>query len=351
MGEPVALLALWLDALLGWPSWLYRRVGHPVGLFARLIALCERTGNRPALSAPARRGSGVLTILLLLLVAGGGGWLLQLGLERALGVWAWPVVALAAYPALAQRSLYQHVRPVALALVSGDLGAARQSVAMIVGRDTAELDEAGVARAAIESLSESFCDGVVAPLFWLLLLGLPGAWAYKAINTADSLIGHPEQQWRAFGWAAARSDDLLNLIPARLAGALICLAAGRGWHILWRDARNHASPNAGWPEAAMAGALGVRLAGPVSYDGAMVAKLWIGDGRAPGTTDLLGLWQSIGGPACCSGLWHFLECPRCWRRLRLTPTMEDMHEHPVRSGRRPFRQEQLCPVAGASRAG
>jgi adenosylcobinamide-phosphate synthase len=149
---------------------------------------------------------------------------------------------------------------------------------MIVGRDTNLLDEDGVARAATESLAESFCDGVVAPLFWLMVAGLPGIWAYKAINTADSLIGHPEAPLRAFGWAAARLDDLLNLVPARLSAILICVAGGGGWRIMWRDHACHASPNAGWPEAAMAGALGVRLAGPISYDGEMRDKLWIGDG-------------------------------------------------------------------------
>ncbi len=133
---------------------------------------------------------------------------------------------------------------------------------MIVGRDTGALDEAGVARAAIESLAESFCDGVAAPLFWLLLLGLPGVWAYKAINTADSLIGHREERWRAFGWAAARTDDLANWIPARLAGALLCLAGGGGWRILWRDARQHASPNAGWPEGGDGGRAGASACGP-----------------------------------------------------------------------------------------
>ena len=189
------------------------------------------------------------------------------------------------------------------------ISAARAAVAMIVGRDTAALDEAGVARAAIESLAESFCDGVVAPLFWLLLLGLPGIWAYKAVNTADSLIGHREDRWRAFGWAAARFDDLLNWIPARLSGVLICLAGGGGWRILRRDARRHGSPNAGWPEAAMAGALGLRLAGPIAYDGVMHDKPWIGDGtNAAGGENLdralavyvracLLLWLIAGGAA------------------------------------------------------
>jgi adenosylcobinamide-phosphate synthase len=166
------------------------------------------------------------------------------------------------------------------ALRSGDLSQARIAVGMIVGRDTAALDEAGIARAAIESLSESYCDGVAAPFFWLLLLGLPGVWAYKAVNTADSLIGHREERWRAFGWAAARMDDALNLIPARIGGALICIAGGGGWRTMARDARSHASPNAGWTEAAMAGALGLRLAGPIAYDGIMQDKPWIGSGRA-----------------------------------------------------------------------
>ena len=136
------------------------------------------------------------------------------------------------------------------------------------------------ARAAIESLAENFCDGVASPLFWLLLLGLPGIWAYKAVNTADSLIGHREARWRAFGWAAARTDDLANWIPARLSGAILCLAGRGGWRILRRDAGNHVSPNAGWPEAAMAGALRLRLAGPIAYDGVMHDKKWIGDGRS-----------------------------------------------------------------------
>lgn len=280
MAEPVALAALALDAAFGWPAALYRRIGHPVGLFARIIALCERLGNRPNRSAPARRLAGATTVALLLLVGGGGGWLVQGLVEDRLGAFAWQLLALAAWPALAQRSLVAHVRPVADALKQGDLGAARTAVGRIVGRDVARLDEAGVARAAIESLAESFCDGVAAPLFWLLLGGLPGIWAYKAINTADSLIGHPEPPLRAFGWAAARTDDALNWVPARLGGALVALAGGKGagWRIMLRDARRHASPNAGWTEAAMAGALGLRLAGPVAYDGVARLKPWIGDG-------------------------------------------------------------------------
>lgn len=279
MAEPIALAALAIDAAIGWPAALYRRIGHPVGAFAAIIWRCEAMWNTPARGEAAKRIAGIATVLILIGVAGGIGWVLAWLMGRALGGWSWIAIALLAAPGLAQRSLFDHVHAVRDALASGDLETARSAVAMIVGRDVAVLDEAGVARAAIESLAESFCDGIAAPLFWLLLLGLPGIWIYKAINTADSLIGHREERWRAFGWAAARTDDLLNLIPARIGGALICLVAGRGWRVMARDARNHASPNAGWTEAAMAGALGLRLAGPVSYNGEMHAKPWIGNGR------------------------------------------------------------------------
>ena len=280
MAEPVAIAALALDTAFGWPDWLYRRIGHPVGGFARIIDACVAGWNGADRSDIARRLGGVATIALLLTVSGGGAWLIQQGFHRLPGRWAWPALALLAFPALAQRSLYDHVVPVARALEKGDLALARAAVSGIVGRDTAPLDEAGIARAAIESLAESFCDGVAAPLFWLLALGLPGIWAYKAVNTADSMIGHKEQPWRHFGWAAARLDDGLNLAPARVAGVLLCLAGGGGWRTLWRDCRRHASPNAGWPEAAMAGTLGIRLAGPVSYDGKLHDKPWIGTGGA-----------------------------------------------------------------------
>ena len=276
MPEPVALMALALDAAIGWPVWLYRRIGHPIGLFARVINGCERAWNRTDLPFALRRALGVGTMALLIGTAGGGAWLMQHGLMVALGSAGWMACALLAFPAFAQRSLDDHVRAIAHALEQDDLPAARAAVGMIVGRDTGSLDEAGVSRAAIESLSESFCDGIAAPLFWLLVLGLPGIWAYKAINTADSLIGHREDRWRAFGWAAARIDDLVNLVPARFGGMLICLAAGNGWATMWRDAGQHASPNAGWTEAAMAGALKLRLAGPICYDGVMLDKPWIG---------------------------------------------------------------------------
>lgn len=279
MAEPVALAALALDAALGWPAALYRRIGHPVGLFAAAIDACEARWNRPDATFAKRRMLGIATLLLLAVGTGCLAVALEHLLSAMMGDAAWIGAAILAWPALAQRSLFDHVRAVAAALDTGQLPAARAAVGAIVGRDTAALDENGIARAAIESLAESFCDGVAAPLFWLLLFGLPGVWIYKAINTADSLIGHREERWRAFGWAAARTDDVANLIPARLAAVLICLAGGGGWRVLYRDAGKHASPNAGWPEAAMAGALGLRLAGPIAYDGVMHDKPWIGDGQ------------------------------------------------------------------------
>ena len=307
MAEPIGLLALAIDAAAGWPRGLYARVGHPVGLFARAITWWEGRFNPPHWPEGRRRATGVLLLLFLLGTTIALTLLLEQFMWRWLGEWGWVGVAVLAWPALAQRSLWQHVRPVSEALAQADLGLARKHVAMIVGRDVAGLDEAGVSRAAIESLAESFCDGVVAPLFWLLLLGLPGVWAWKAINTADSLIGHREERWRAFGWAAARADDLACLLPARLSGLLICLAgfAGRnegggrgGWRVMRRDGRRHASPNAGWPEAAMAGVLGVALAGPVAYDGAMQEKPWIGgEGRAARREDV-GRALSVYAAAC-----------------------------------------------------
>lgn len=280
MAEPVALAALAIDAAFGWPSALYRRIGHPVGAFAAIIRACEARWNRPSAGGAARRAAGVATILILVAVAGGASVLLGRLASALPGGWGWIASAAIAAPGLAQRSLFDHVRAVQRALEAEELDRVRAAVAMIVGRDVDALDQAGIARAAIESLAESFCDGVAAPLFWLLALGLPGLWIYKAINTADSLIGHREPRWRAFGWAAARSDDLLNLAPARIGAVLLCLAGGGGWRVLWRDASAHASPNAGWVEAAMAGALGLRLAGPVSYDDVVQPKPWIGAGRS-----------------------------------------------------------------------
>jgi adenosylcobinamide-phosphate synthase len=280
----VVALALGLEAVLGYPAALK----HPVAWPAMLIEMLERRWNQPTASGPRRRWLGVVLVALLVAAA----VLLGAAIRGVLGssLPALTLVALIATTGLAQRSLHDHVAAVLAPLQAGDLPAARAAVAMIVGRDTEPLDAEGVAAAALESLAESFNDGVVAPAFWLLVGGLPGLFAYKSVNTADSLIGHKEARWRMFGWAAARTDDLMNLIPARAAGALIALAGAknqaRGWRTMVRDARLHASPNAGWPEAAMAGALGVRLGGEARYDGVLTARPTFGDGPRPTPADL-----------------------------------------------------------------
>jgi adenosylcobinamide-phosphate synthase len=274
----LALAALAVEAVVGYPERLHRRLPHPVVGLGALINAGERRLNRPDRSPRARRLSGVATVAATTGVAA----LVGLAAARLPG----PAPVLAATLGLAQRSLYDHVAAVARALEANDLPAARTAVGMIVGRDTAELDASGVAAAAIESLAESFNDGVVAPAFWLALAGLPGLYAYKAVNAADSLIGHIEPRWKDFGWAAARTDDLMNLASARFAGALIAMAGGGGWTVMLRDARRHASPNAGWPEAAMAGALGVKLGGPVHYDGTLTDRPVFGDGLSPTAADL-----------------------------------------------------------------
>jgi adenosylcobinamide-phosphate synthase len=261
----VCALALAAESLVGYPEWLYRRVGHPVTWIGALIDALSGRLNRPAWPDRRLQWSGVITAAVT--AAAGAGFGLVLSRLAGSGAARPVALALLATPGLAQRSLDDHVGVVWAPLQRGDLAAARIALARIVGRDTEFLDASGVALAALESLAESFNDGVVAPAFWLAVAGLPGLYAYKAINTADSLIGHMEPRWRSFGWAAARADDAVNLAPARLAGALIALAGGGGWRVMARDAGKHASPNAGWPEAAMAGALNVRLGGPARYDG------------------------------------------------------------------------------------
>jgi adenosylcobinamide-phosphate synthase len=284
-----ALAAIVIEAAFGYPQALVRRIGHPVMWIGALIAWADRRWNRAADTFAMRRFCGVVLVVGLVGIMAMIGILLTWLAQRLLPE-PFPtiVLGLVASGLLAQRSLDQHVAAVATGLEKDGLNGGRRAVAMIVGRDPDSLDEAGVARAAIESLAENFSDGVVAPLFWLAIAGLPGILIYKAINTADSMIGHLSERHRAFGWAAARLDDLINLPASRLAALWMTLAASvtrgasvRGaWHAVWRDARRHRSPNAGWPEAAMAGSLGLRLAGPRVYHGEVIADGWMGDGRA-----------------------------------------------------------------------
>jgi adenosylcobinamide-phosphate synthase len=290
------LLALIGEAAFGYPAALYAAIGHPVTWIGAGIAGLERDWNRG--SAVLRRVAGMATLLVISGGVAATGFLIE---RAAGGSWGAAVIVLIATTGLAQRSLDDHVRAVASPLTVGDLPDARRAVSQIVGRDTAALNEGGVATAAIESLAESFCDGIVAPAFWFLLLGLPGLLACKAINTADSMIGHRDERYCDFGWAAARADDVVNWVPARISGVLIAFAGAGGFATMRHDARHHASPNGGWPEAAMAGALGRRLGGPVSYNGEPAMRAVLGDGPVPDTADLrraLGIYRRA-----CLLLW------------------------------------------------
>jgi adenosylcobinamide-phosphate synthase len=287
MSAALLLPALLLDAAMGEPKWLWNRYPHPAVLMGRAIAWADTRFN----TGTNKRLKGTATMAALGLAAATLGWLIHIIPDFGL------LEIIAAAILLAQKSLVDHVRAVAnelrLSLPSG-----RRAVSMIVGRDTATLDEPAVARAAIESAAENLSDGVIAPAFWFLIGGLPGLMLYKITNTADSMIGHRTPRHEEFGWAAARFDDLLNLIPARLTALL--LAASHGWadpRPILRDAPLHRSPNAGWPEAAMAVILNVALSGPRAYHGEMRDYPWVHpEGRRdPGPADI---------DAACTALWR-----------------------------------------------
>jgi adenosylcobinamide-phosphate synthase len=273
--------------LIGDPGWLYRRLPHPVALIGQAIGGLDRLLNRPKAPKALRVLAGIVTVLIVAGAVGALGWAIGTGLRRIDPAWIGAAAeALLVSVLLAGRSLHTHVAAVARGL-QASLAEGRKAVAAIVGRDPETLDEAGVARAAIESAAENFSDGLIAPLFWYLIFGLPGIAAYKAVNTADSMIGHRTERHRAFGWAAARFDDLINLPASRLSAVWIALAAmmletgaGTAMRTALRDAPLHRSPNAGWPEAAFAGALGLKLAGPRIYGPTRVDDAWMGDGRA-----------------------------------------------------------------------
>ena len=278
-----------IELCAGYPQALLRAIGHPVTWIGRLIAALDRLLNRDTADAYWRRGAGIVAILLLLGIVGAIAFIVERELLRLpFGLIA---VAVVASTLIAQRSLHRHVADVAAALEQGGVIAGRAAVAKIVGRDTGALDAAGVARAAIESLAENFSDAVVAPVFWMAIAGLPGAALYKAINTADSMIGHRTPRHEAFGWAAAKLDDLVNLPASRLSALLLVAAAAlsknasaaAAWRAVLRDASRHRSPNAGYPEAAMAGALGLSLAGPRVYGGVTIDDATMGDGRRDAT--------------------------------------------------------------------
>ena len=285
MSIAITLLALLIEATLRYPDRVVRAVGHPVMWLGRMIDWLDVTLNCDTRSGGRRKAAGVAAAFLIVFIPAATAYIVESSV--LLLPYGFVIVAIVASSLIAQRSLYEHVERVATALERNGLDGGRRAVSQIVGRDPDALNEAGVARAAIESLAENFSDGVVAPVFWLAIGGLAGGAAYKAINTADSMIGHHTPRHGDFGFAAAKLDDLVNLPASRLCALLIVVAAGvtrdmsasNAWKSVWRDARHHRSPNAGWPEAAMAGALGLALAGPRVYGGVMVDDATMGNGR------------------------------------------------------------------------
>lgn len=297
----ILLGALILDAMIGDPAWLWRRVLHPVALIGRGIEFIDERYNRVTYSDQRRKQLGIVLGVGLVVLGG----LIGLILSSVFSFTRYGAFleALLVTVLIAQKSLYLHVEEVMRALDRDGVGAGRLAVSRIVGRETQRLDESGVARAAIESLAENFSDGIVGPVFFYLVAGLPGLLIYKAVNTADSMVGHKSGKYRSFGWASAKSDDILNFLPARISGLLIAMSAGLGGgrffdslKIMLADAGKHASPNAGWPEAAMSGALNISLGGPRSYSDALTADPWLNEhGR-----------KQIGSPEISKALFLFL---------------------------------------------
>jgi adenosylcobinamide-phosphate synthase len=285
MSVAVALVAMLIELCVGYPERMLRAIGHPVTWIGRLIGALDRWLNREAAEPGERRAAGVAAVLIMLAIVGVITFVVQHELMRLpFGIVA---AGLLSSTLIAQKSLHRHVADVAGALNKNGIGSGRAAVSRIVGRDTEGLDAAGVARAAIESLAENFSDAIVAPVIWMVIAGLPGAALYKAINTADSMIGHRTPRYNDFGWAAARLDDLVNLPASRFSALLLVAAAAlnkdasarAAWRAVRRDAARHRSPNAGYPEAAMAGALGLALGGPRAYGGVPIEDALMGDGR------------------------------------------------------------------------
>lgn len=289
------LLALLIDRSIGDPDWIWRKVPHPVAIFGAGIKWFEKCFNRKSMSSRRLKWYGLSALLILLLATFIIGFfihmlLLQLGLAGII------IEALVASILLAQKSLVDHVGKVEKAFKQGSLVEARGAVSLIVGRETKNLDESAVCRAAIESLAENSSDGVVAPVFWYLILGLPGLFCYKLVNTADSMIGYKNERFKDFGWASARLDDVVNFIPARLTAFIVILtcrlfinrnAAEKALEVVKKDARHHHSPNAGFPECAFAGALDVKLLGPRIYSGEAVDEPFQnGSGKMAGPDDI-----------------------------------------------------------------
>ena len=279
-----AALALLAERIFGYPKPLYQTIGHPVEWIGKVLAALEIALYDSEAEPMQARLRGAVTLIALVIAAAVPTILISSVLSHF--NYGWIIEALLATTLIAQHSLHEHVSAVGKGLDSS-LAEGRRAVSMIVGRDPAALDESGVVKGALESLAENTSDGIVAPVFWYALLGLPGIAIYKVINTADSMIGHKSERFIHFGWAAARLDDLVNLPASRLTGLMFAGAAAwndkvRGkiaLQAMWRDAPKHNSPNAGWPESALAASLGVKFGGPRRYDGSLVDLPWMGEGR------------------------------------------------------------------------
>lgn len=277
-------LALLLDVFLGDPRLIFKMIPHPISLLGNVISFCERKLNHNSFGDLARLARGALLTVVIAIIVIIIGWVLHVFIALY-SLWVLELILIAFL--VAQRSLYDHVRSVSIALEKNGIEAGRRTVAHIVGRNTADLDRGGISRAAIESLSENFADGVVAPVLWYLIFGLPGLFFCKAVNTMDSMIGYRNERYNMFGRVAARLDDVVMWIPARFAALLIIVAACvsqrgnplRAVRFILNDASKHPSVNAGWPEAAMAGALNYALGGPRIYEGGLREGVWIGNGR------------------------------------------------------------------------
>lgn len=270
----ILAFALLADSIIGDPDVIWRRIPHPVVFFGKMISALRGWGNKRQYSGRQRRLRGIIGIIIVTCLAGLlGAGVMVMGQSLLTPLWGQATSGLIELIMvtilLAGKSLEKHVKAVAYPLKAGDIAGARFAVSMIVGRNPDQLDQHAIARASIETTAENLSDGVIAPAFYYLLLGLPGIFMYKMVNTADSMIGYKSKDYAAFGTGAARLDDVLNLIPARLTGLLIVLAEPfkmrHTFSIMWRDAAKHRSPNAGWPEAAMAAALDLSLAGPRHY--------------------------------------------------------------------------------------
>ncbi|HTV32594.1 MAG TPA: adenosylcobinamide-phosphate synthase CbiB [Methylocella sp.] len=300
--------AFLIEGICGYPSWLYNMIGHPVSWIGKLIAYLDQKLNCDDFPCGRRRALGFVALAVILLICFLAASLLQFlfSEDGRLDHVAFYVGAAAISTLIAQKSLYSHVDDVAAALKTEGLAAGRITISKIVGRNVQTLDASGISRAAIESLAENFADGVVAPVFWTIVLGASGGVLYKAINTADSMIGHRTARFEAFGYAAAKLDDLVNFIPARLTALMLCLAASTirnahpmdAWRTMLRDSGGHPSPNAGWPEAAAAGALSIRLGGPRIYGDEIIKDAFIGSGSRDACVDDIGRALTLYRRAC-----------------------------------------------------